>query len=242
MLRRVARFISGRLLPRRAYTVLRGPMKGSRFILGSLSGEGGGASVYLGEMEPEQTATMAEAMRPGNVFFDIGANVGYYTILASRLVGEAGKVVAFEPVPRNIEFLRQHIEINTAANVILRPQAVSGTKGTVRFSLGPDSAMGHIGVADEGDGELEVETTTLDDVVSELGIAPDVMKIDVEGAEREVFLGAARMFETARPVIFLSTHSDELRAWCLEHLRGLGYAVRPLIAGEDGHEFVATHD
>ncbi len=238
MLRRVARFISGRLLPRRAYTVLRGPMKGSRFILGSLSGEGGGASVYFGEMEPEQTAAMAGAIRPGNVFFDIGANVGYYTVLASRLVGEAGKVVAFEPVPRNIEFLRQHIELNSAANVILKPLAVSDRQGTVRFSLGPDSAMGHIGE----DGELEVATTTLDDVVSELGLMPDVMKIDVEGAEREVFLGAARMFETARPVIFLSTHSDELRAWCLENLRGLGYAVRPLIAGEDGHEFVATHD
>ncbi|MEQ1645315.1 MAG: FkbM family methyltransferase [Pyrinomonadaceae bacterium] len=238
MLRRVARFISGRLLPRRAYTVLRGPMKGSRFILGSLSGEGGGASVYFGEMEPEQTAAMAEVIRPGSVFFDIGANVGYYTVLASRLVGEAGNVVAFEPVPRNIEFLRQHIELNSAANVILKPLAVSDRQGTVRFSLGPDSAMGHIGE----DGELEVATTTLDDVVSELGITPDVMKIDVEGAEREVFRGAARMFETARPVIFLSTHSDELRAWCLEHLRGLGYAVRPLIAGEDGHEFVATHD
>lgn len=238
MLRRVARFISGRLLPRRAYTVLRGPLKGSRFILGSLSGEGGGASVYFGEMEPEQTAAMAEVIRPGSVFFDIGANVGYYTVLASRLVGEAGKVVAFEPVPRNIEFLRQHIELNSAANVILKPLAVSDRQGTVRFSLGPDSAMGHIGE----DGELEVATTTLDDVVSELGITPDVMKIDVEGAEREVFRGAARMFEAARPVIFLSTHSDELRAWCFEHLRGLGYAVRPLIAGEDGHEFVATHD
>jgi len=242
MLRRVARFISGRVLPRRAYTVLRGPMKGSRFILGSLSGEGGGASVYLGEMEPEQTAAMAEVIRPGGVFFDIGANVGYYTILASRSVGSNGKVIAFEPVPRNIELLRQHIDLNTAANVILRPQAVSGTKGTVRFSLGPDSAMGHIAVANKGDGELEVETTTLDDIVSELGILPDVMKIDVEGAEREVFLGAAKMFETAKPVIFLSTHSDELRTWCLEHLRGRGYTVKPLIAGGDGHEFVATHD
>lgn len=238
MLRRVARFISGRLLPRRAYTILRGPMKGSRFILGSLSGEGGGASVYLGKMEPEQTAAMAEAIRPGGVFFDIGANVGYYTILASRLVGSNGKVVAFEPAPRNIEFLRHHVELNAAANVVLKTCAVSNAKGPVRFSLGPDSAMGHIGE----EGELEVETTTLDEVVSELGMTPNVMKIDVEGAEKEVFLGAARTLEKAKPAIFLSTHSDELRTWCLEHLRGLGYTVKPLIGGEDGHEFIATHD
>ncbi len=238
ILRRVARFVSGRLMPRRAYRVRRGPLKGARFILGSLSGEGGGASVYVGEMEPEQTAAMAWAIKAGGVFFDIGANVGYYTILASRLVGSGGKVVAFEPLPRNIEFLRQHIDLNAAANVTLKPFAVSEKKGIVRFALGPDSAMGHIG--DEG--ELEVATTTIDDIVSELDITPDVMKIDVEGAEREVFLGAASMFETAKPVIFLSTHSDELRGWCLEHLRGLGYKIKPLIGGEDGHEFVATHD
>jgi FkbM family methyltransferase len=235
MLRRIARFISGRILPRRPYRVLKGPMRGARFVLGSLSGEGGGASVYFGEMEREQTAAMAEEIRPAGFFFDIGANVGYYTILASRLVGPAGKVVAFEPVPRNIDFLRQHIELNGATNVVLMPVAVSDSKGTVRFALGPDSAMGHIG---EG-GELAVETTTIDDVTDELGVTPDVMKIDVEGAEREVLLGAAKMFERARPVIFLSTHSDELRTWCVGYLKQLGYAVTPLTGGEDGHEFVA---
>lgn len=224
-------------MPRREYTVLKGPMKGAKFVLGSLSGEGGGASVYFGEMEPEQTAAMAAAIRPGNVFFDIGANVGYYSILASRIVGPDGKVIAFEPVPRNIEFLQRHIEINNAANVIVKPIAMSKTNGTVRFSLGLDSAMGHIGES----GELEVETTTLDVVIDELGVTPDVMKIDVEGSERDVFLGGVNTIEKCKPMIFLSTHSDELRSWCLEHLRGIGYTIEPLLAGDDPHEFCAKH-
>lgn len=237
ILRRFARFVTGRLLPRRAYRVKLGPLKGARFVLGSLSGEGGGASVYLGGVEPEQTAAFVAAIRAAAVFFDIGANVGYYTILASRLAGPTGCVVAFEPVPRNLEFLRLHREMNDAANVTIMPVALSDRAGKAKFSLGPNNAMGHIG---EG-GELTVDTMTLDDAVIELGVGPDILKIDVEGSERDLLEGAKNTLRRYRPMIFLSTHSDELRSWCLEQLRELGYEVEPLIVGDDPHEFIAKH-
>lgn len=237
MLRRVARYVAGRLLPRRAYTVRLGPLKGAKFVLGALSGEGGGSSVYVGGVEPEQTSAFVEAIRPGSAFFDIGANVGYYTVLASRLVGGDGRVIAFEPVPRNLEFLRRHLELNCLANVTVVPMAVSDNCGTAGFSLGLDTAMGHIGE----DGEITVETTTLDHMVDQLGCGPDVVKIDVEGSEIEVLTGAAETLRTHKPMIFLSTHSNKLREDCLAHLRGLGYSVEPLIAGDDPHEFIAKH-
>lgn len=237
VLRRVARFVAGRLMPRRPYKVLKGPMKGARLVLGSLSGKGGGATAYFGEMEPRQTAAMAAEIRPGNVVFDIGANVGYYTILASRVAGPSGKVVAFEPLLRNIEFLRRHVELNNAANVVVMPVALSDTTGSARFSIGDNSAVGHIG----SDGEIEVETTTVDAVIERLGFIPDVMKIDVEGAEKAVLTGAQGMFERVKPTIFLSTHSDELREWCTNYLVGLGYLVAKVALDGDPHELVARY-
>lgn len=233
-LRRFARFVSGKLLPRRPYRVLMGPLKGSRFVLGSMSGEGGGASVYFGEMEPEQTAAMTAMIKPGDVLFDIGANVGYYSILASRLVGENGRVVAFEPLPRNVDFLERHIELNDAGNVTVQRLALSDKRGMSRFTTGQNSAMGHIGK----DGELEVETVSLDEVVAELGITPDVIKMDVEGSEMDVFRGGEETLKRAKPSIFLSTHSDELRTSCLSFLQGLGYKVQTI----DVHEFLAVFD
>lgn len=236
MLRSIARFITGKLLPRRPYKVLTGPLKGAKFQLGSLSGEGGGASVYLGMMEPEQTTAMASEIGEGAIFFDIGANVGYYSMLVSKLAGPSGKVFAFEPLPANIEFLKQHISLNSADNVSLEPVALSDKAGVVRFSFGANRAEGHIGE----DGDIEVRTITLDEFVADKQIGPTVVKMDVEGAEQQVFIGGAETFETYHPLIFLSTHSPELRSWCLAHLKELGYTTEPLMEG-DGHEFIARY-
>ncbi len=117
LIRRAGRLLFGRVLPRVAYPVLSGPLKSSRFILGSMAGHGGGASVYFNKLEPEQTDAMLQEMREGQVFFDIGANVGYYSILASKIVGKTGTVVACEPVVRNLTYLQRHVELNKADNV-----------------------------------------------------------------------------------------------------------------------------
>lgn len=235
-LRTAGRFIYGKVLPRRPYRILTGPLQGARFILGSLSGAGGGASVYFNQVEPGQTAAFCRELSPGDIFFDVGANVGYYSILASRLVGQNGIVAAFEPLVKNLVFLQRHIELNDALNIRIFPFAVSDSTGISGFAAGDDRAMGRL--VDEGVARTTlVPTVTIDDITGS-GLRPTVMKIDVEGAEIAVLNGARRVIEKYRPKIFLSTHSAELRESCLRLLSTAGYAVEPLTDG-DAHEFLA---
>src|SRR5574341_250760 len=114
-----AHLVFGKLLPQIPYPVLWGVQKGNKYVLGSLAGKGGGASVYFNMVEPEQTSCFAETLKKGMVFFDIGANVGYYTILAAQLVGPTGRVFAFEPVIRNIVYLYRHTILNRVKNVTI---------------------------------------------------------------------------------------------------------------------------
>ena len=244
-IRKSGRFLFGKLLPRAAYPVVSGPLRGARFILGALSGEGGGASVYFNGMETEQTAKMLAELGAGKTFFDIGSNVGYYTILASRGVGRAGAVVAFEPVVRNLVFLQQHVNLNKADNVRVLPFALSDKSSIASFALGPNSAMGHL-AASKGEKNRKandlvyVPTVSLDEIAAKLSLTPDVIKIDVEGAEMEVFRGGRATLEKSKPTIFLSTHSPELRADCLRFLREIGYEIESLLPGDaDSHEFLA---
>lgn len=230
---------AAKLLPKRPYPVLAGPLKGCYFVLGSFAGEGGGASVFVDLSEREQTAAFVREVLPGYTVFDIGANVGYYTILASRLVGPQGMVAAFEPVPRNIDFLQEHISLNNAANVLVVPLACSDTPGTTSFYLGSNFATGSLHGA--GEQVVSVDKTTLDEFIEREGLIPDVIKIDVEGAEIEVLAGGRHTIPTHKPTIFLSTHSPELRESCKEVLEKYGYKITALILSDDPHEFLAKH-
>ncbi len=107
-----------------------------------MAGDGGGASVYFNKMEPEQAESMLRELKEGDVFFDIGANVGYYSILASKLVGKDGSVVACEPVIRNLAFLQQHVTLNKADNVRILAFACSSENGTARFATWAEHGHG----------------------------------------------------------------------------------------------------
>jgi FkbM family methyltransferase len=240
-LRKTGRFVFGKVLPHRAYPVVSGPLRGAKFILGSMAGEGGGGSIYFNLVESEQTAMMLKEITADKVFFDIGANIGYYSILASKRVGEKGAVVAFEPVISNLTFLQRHVELNSAKNVRVLPFALSDKQSIASFSLGQNSAMGHLSEnGDSAENLVYVPTITLDEITEKMNLMPDVMKIDVEGAEMEVFAGATKVLSEAKPTIFLSTHSPELRRDCLDFLRKCGYEVKSMFAeGVDSHEFVA---
>ena len=235
LFRSVARLLFGKLLPRAAYPVLTGPLRGARILLGSMAGEGGGASVYFNMMEPEKTAALVEALRPGAVFFDVGANIGFYSIVASRILGPAGKVVAFEPSVTNLAYLHRHVELNRATNVLIVPAACADRQSLELFDAGRNRAEGHIaesvGSASTGPYAL-APTTTVDAAVGKLGMEPDVLKIDVEGAEVSVLRGAQSMLRRKRPVIFLEVHSDTLRSACLEILQPLGYSFQTLSRDE----------
>ena len=186
--------------------------------------------VLLGSYEREQTELFAKLVGPGSTVLDIGAHVGYYTLLAARLMRGQGKVVAFEPDPKNAAFLRRHVSANRAAKTIVDVQqaAVGATSGSVRFSTGTGSGTGHV----SADGPMEVRMIKLDDFVSAQGLKPTHVKIDVEGAELDVLQGGRETLRRHRPVLFLSTHGTEPHAACCRLLAELDYKLEPILGGD----------
>ena len=225
-LHRLVRWLCGRVLPPLAYPVVRGPLRGTRFILRAAAGEGGGASIYMNKVEPAATEALLKVLRPGHVVFDVGANIGYYTILASRRVGPSGRVLAFEPVVRNLSFLYRHVVLNRATNVTVVPMACSDQNALAVLVSGTNCATGHLAgdqPVNSMHGAEYVATVTIDEMVRRTSLAPDIMKIDVEGAEEEVLRGAADTLASAGPAILLSVHSESLRSSCTAFLLALGY-------------------
>lgn len=225
-----------KLIPASAKMQIRqGPLKGRLWIAGSHT-----HGCWLGSYELDKQMLFAKHCKPGMVVLDIGANVGFYSLLAAHLVGSTGKVEAFEPVPRNLRYLREHVRINTLENTRVHAVAVGEAPGEITFDDTTGSATGKISAR----GRLKVPLVSVDALLGQGTIkTPDLMKIDVEGAEAMVLRGAARTIAEAaargrRPIIFLATHGPEVHAECLTILRGLGYAV----SSTDGRDVEATDE
>ncbi|HYW09940.1 MAG TPA: FkbM family methyltransferase, partial [Longimicrobium sp.] len=179
--------------------IIAGPLRGRWWLPAS---RGKVLRVLGGSYEPEQTRLFERHVRPGHTVLDVGAHVGYYTLLSGVLAGRGGAVWSFEPNPRNALFLRRHAEINGLGTVRVTEAVVARANGTARFDFGSGSGTGHLATA----GAIEVRTVRFDGFCAENGIAPAVVKIDVEGAEMEVLEGARDTLARHRPIIFLSTH------------------------------------
>ena len=182
------------------------------------------ARILTGRYEPEQTEVFRQHVGPGDVLIDVGANVGYYTLLASRLIGASGRVVALEPSPSNALFLRKHIRLNCPDNALALACAVGDTDGTVHFKSQLGTGRGYV----DKDGDVEVRMRSLDSIVKSENLRPTHIKIDVEGAEIGVLRGARRTLTNMRPTLFLSTHGRERRRACIELLQSLDYTLQPL--------------
>jgi FkbM family methyltransferase len=183
--------------------------------------------VISGNYETDQVAAFISTIRPGDTVFDVGAAHGYYTLLSAKLVGPAGRVVAFEPSPQNAAYLRAHVQRNRLSNVTIRPEAISDFVGELRFQIGMGSGTGRI----DQHGSLTVPALTLDQAVAELGCVPQALKIDVEGAELTVLAGARTLLQSF-PTLFLSTHGTVTHQRCCRYLQDLGYHMSPLNAAE----------
>ena len=156
--------------------------------------------IYFGLYERPLTRHLRKVLRRGSVFYDIGANVGYFSLLASELVGGEGEVHAFEPVPANQELLARSIERNSIQNVIVNRSAVSSESGTLTLFL-PDvtinTGWASIVPSDRRHKELQVPAIALDDYVSQIGVrSPDVIKIDIEGAEPRALAGMGALIRS----------------------------------------------
>ena len=205
-----------RLIPKgMVLPILQGRLRGQKWVVGA--GEHG---YWLGSYEINKRLAFERLIAPGSVVYDIGANVGYFSLLASQLVGDKGQVYAFEPLPRNVHFLHRHIALNQIENIKVVEAAVSDHEGEAFFDLGASSAMGHLSEA----GEIKVRRVCLDKMLDSGEIRPpDMVKIDVEGAEYEVLRGARVMLETQRPLLFLDTHNRKAHHFTIAFLDEMGY-------------------
>ena len=217
----------------------------------------------MGKYEQETTDLILRLIKPGMVVLDIGAHVGYYTLLAARQVGPEGKVYSFEPETDNHALLLRNIEQNGYENIVATKSAVSDSEGDLTLYIsGLDNGRHSIYQHDyPQQGGVTVKTVTVDAFLQSQGW-PEVglIKVDVEGAEMQVLAGMAKLLKNAselnmilefNPPLLTSAGTDPLKL--IEELSRMGFKVsgidersglRPL-EGTEGEAFtrelVANH-
>jgi len=174
-----------------------------------------------GVHEPYMQDSFVNFLRPGDVAFDVGAHVGFHSLVCGLLVGSCGRVVAFEPDLHCRESLERQVQANPSLPITVLPYAVSDSPGQVRFY---SARSGQSRVHTEG--RLLVEATTLDILVKGGQIpAPDLIKIDVEGHEGAVLRGARATLEEYQPVVLCDYNDGTTFEVVRDFLVPLGYQV-----------------
>jgi FkbM family methyltransferase len=144
------------------------------------------------------------------VVYDIGAASGFYSVIAARAVGTTGQVVAFEPMPQSVGRLRHNIALNEFTNVSVLEVALGDKVGLAKLVPGVEEDQAGVNgslAPDESAAPIDVEVTTVDRLVDNGAVPlPDIIKMDVEGAEIEVLGGAERTLSQRRPVLLIESH------------------------------------
>lgn len=187
-----------------------------------------GNAIFLGRCEPRVQQAFADHLRPGMTCYDLGANIGFFSLMAARLVGPAGHVFAFEADPEIAARLRENIAYNRFTQASVEQQAVWSAPATVSFAradvtVSADRGVGHVlANGDSSSNVISVQADSLDHYCVSHP-APDFIKCDVEGAECEVFRGAAELLRTRHPIVVCELHSaQDSRELCRTFL-DLGY-------------------
>ena len=192
-----------------------GPLSGYRWIPSS------GSKFLRGVYEPEKTDAICRIIRPGDIALDIGAHVGYFSVLMSKLVGSTGRVFSFEPRKINFAFLKKHLAKNKCLNVQTIESAVGSSVGTAYMDTRTGTGTGKV----HSTGNLAVKIVTVDAFYRQFPelSPPSFIKIDVEGGEVEVLKGAEATIKKYKPRIILATHNPQLDAQCSQWLIFIGY-------------------
>ncbi len=180
-------------------------------------------SYYWSCWEPDETWVVRRLLRPGDIFVDLGANIGYFSLIAAQSVGEEGRVIALEPVPPTVQKLRRNLDLNPMKNITLYEFAVSDRTGSVRIYQPHDNNIGANSVR-PGDGNAphwDVPSVTLDELLE--GCPPvRLVKIDLEGAELLAIRGFTRHLADPTGPAVLCEVTDRF-------LRELGSDARQLL-------------
>ena len=165
-------------------------------------------SILLGMHEREVSECLLQQLRPGMTMFDVGANAGYFSLIAGEIVGRSGRVISLEPDPRVFEVLRRNVEANEFGNATVVQAAAYNSCGQVSLGCAPASSWSGI-YYERPTKRIAVRAVTLDSLCDELGLdRVDFVKIDVEGAEQVVLEGMVKVLSQHRPQILLELHGD----------------------------------
>lgn len=215
--------------------IQRGEGRGLRFCA-----KGGYPGYLLGTSEPEEQALLAKLLPSGGTFYDIGANIGFYSTLAARIVGTSGHVFAFEPFHQSAESCGHNADINGFTHVSVVEAAVTSHSGTVRLELQGTSAMHRIG---EGQG-LDVASIGIDHWRGQTGAPPpQVVMMDIEGAELDALKGMRETIRQHLPVLMIEVHwlGQAFTEYVNSELVPLGYRATTYGGGEIPAGFVRYH-
>jgi len=161
-----------------------------------------------GNWEPVATQAIVSNAKRGMCVFDIGAHLGYYSLLLAKCVGPVGRVVSFEASPGNFCTLQKNVLINKLENIELINLAVFSKSGTIGISVSPtDASSGDWSISRQTDGDsIQVQTISLDQFCQAKSVSPDFLKIDVEGAEFDVLMGGRETIGDCRPTMLIELH------------------------------------
>ncbi len=221
------RFLVKRILGTRSFlhTVDAGPARGLRISIELPADK----QVWTGAYEADFASTLAEAVTPGAVCLDVGGYRGFFSGVFA-LAG-AREVHTFEPLPSNIARIQLMIEVNPELPLVIHRVAIGAAVGETEFVVMPESSMGKLSNStfqqrERGGKAIRVTVETLDHLIG-TGIIPepDVIKIDVEGAEAMVLAGGERMLRRRQPRLFIEIHSRELARECARILYHFGYSI-----------------
>jgi FkbM family methyltransferase len=207
--------------------VMRGPAKGLRFELDLVRRQE--SAYFLGKYDRKILKTLHDTVQQGWVIWDVGTYLGFYTVFFNRLVGPHGKVVAIEPDPRNLERTRRNLRLNNFELPHYLPVAVGDPAGEIDFLLSDDSNS-HVPGVYVGDSGMEetyrerdkekatirIQCKSLDQIFLGKELPPpNLIKIDIEGAELHAMQYVDRLCREIRPILILELHNREcdLAAW-----------------------------
>jgi FkbM family methyltransferase len=186
---------------------------------------------WLGHYELPVQKALTRELKEGDVFYDIGANAGFFALMAARRVGPKGLCVAFDPDPDNCASMHGQKALNDFQNWIIVNEAVSERRGIRRFlRSGAGAATGRLAaVAVDGARPTEVESlevaATTVDLAAQCWPPPTLVKVDVEGAEAEVLRGAERVLREARPTWLIELHGEDQATAVQTLLSAAGYQL-----------------
>lgn len=195
-----------------------------------------GRALYQdGIWEPPVTEAIEKLTRPGMIALDVGADIGYYALQMSRLVGPEGRVIAFEPIPAARERLKHNIALNSCTNIEISEYALGNQEGKVYLEDPFEKSRLNLNKSAGAAGDIEVSIKRLDDLVEQMNLpSVDIVKMDIEGAEHQALLGMEQTLRRFHPILIVEVHnhflplfgstSKELLSW----LTSLNYQITPV--------------